>query len=344
MRVSAAGSGIWIETTLMRLGRELSDAGREASEGTRLDPGRTLGHAVIDVARVADELVTLRAIEAGNGLLGTRLASMQEALGGVTDIAARMFGEVAATPADGDGGRLAATAASALDDLGRRLNVTQNGAYLFSASAARSPAFLGSGDAAAPPLRALVDQFSAHFGFPPTDPAAATVTGAQMTAFLNGPARSVLAGPAWSVAWTGADGPASEARVAPGEVVAIDIDARAEGVQQLTSGLAALAALAGGSLSGEARAVLVADARERIGAGVAGIDSMRADLGRIQGAVADANERLGVSRKALEWTQTALLAVDPAQAAQRLNEAVQRLEASYAVTRRLSELSLLKVL
>lgn len=343
MRVSSASNGIWTETTLRRLGRDLAEAGRELSIGRRVDASRELGRGAIDIARVREEVTGLEQVRATNGLLRARLSVMQAALGDVADLAARTLGE-AVTSAATDGRRLATNAASALDDLGRRLNSTHEGMHLFSAGAVHSTAFRGSGDLTTAPLRTVADAFVVHFGFEPNDPAAATVSGSQMQAFLDGPFQDVFEDAGWSAAWSGAAGPPVQARIGPGETVSIDVDARAPTIRQLTSGLASLATFAGSQLSSEARSVALADAVERIGSSNVGIASLRGDLGRVEGFVAAADTRNSAATSALEMAENLLAGVDPAQAAQRLNNVVQMLEASYAITRRLSETSLLKVL
>ena len=344
MRVSAASSHILNESSLGRLSADLAIASKEVTSGKRADLGLALGDNVARVSLLRQEMQALDSITTTNGLLAARLDTMQGALASVGDVAQRALAEVVVGAETVGGDRLAHLARSQLDELGTHLNAAQDGMSLFAATNASGPAFLGSGDVGAQPLSKVVDAFVAHFGFQPDDPAALGISKAQMSTFLATSFAQLFVDPDWSSDWSGVGATPQQARIAPEEVVSVNVDANAEPVRRLTGGLALLAALGGGSFSGDARQALMTEARDRIGASSRGLDEMRADLGRIQERVSAASERMSVAKSVLVEAESKWTEVDPAEASLRFNNLVQQLEASYAITRRLSELTLLKAL
>lgn len=341
--VSTASEQISTEARLGRLARELATATEEVASGTRADIARALGPRTAELSRIRGETRQLGTIRDTNGLLAARLSTMQRALAGVSDLAQDALADVAATSTYAPPGQIAATARAKLVDLGTRLDVTQDGMHLFSGSEVGRAAFRVGGDVAAPPLAGIVDAFTTHFGFPPSAAAAAAVTAGEMRGFMAGPFANLFSDAGWS-AWSGAGGDAVEARIAPGESVAIATDARDPAVRQLVSGLALAAVFGASGLGAEARSAALEESTRRIGAGQAGIDRMRADLGRIEQRVAEASKGMSQSIDYLRAAESGLVDVDPTETAMRLYDIARRLEASLAVTRRLADLSLLRVL
>lgn len=344
MRISGASSHILNEAALGRLSSDLAVASAEVSSGKRADLGRELGHNSVQVLRLRVVAQALEGIETTNGLVSARLGTMQRALTSVADVAQEAVSDIVTVGDYLGGDRLARLAQASLNDLGTSLNVRQDGVSLFAANHANDQAFLGTGAVDTPPLSKIVDAFVNHFGFRPDDGAALGVTGPQMKAFLDNDFAARFTEPAWSSDWSGAGGGEQRVRIAPQEVVKIGVDASSEPIKQLTSGLALLAALGGGSLGGEARQELMAEARSRIGGSVRGVDEMRADLGRVQQQVTAATASISVARSAMAAAESKWTDVDTAEASLRFNQLAQKLEVSYAITRRLSELTLLKAL
>lgn len=341
--VSTASELISTEARLGRLGRALATATEEVASGTRADVGRALGGRTAELARIREESSRLATIRDTNGLLASRLSTMQHALGSVADLAQDALADVAATSSYASPEQTAAAARAKLIDLGTRLDVTQDGMHLLSGSEVDRAAFRASGELAEPPLVGVVDAFTAHFGFPPTAAAASSVTAADVAGFMAGPFVDLFSDAGWSD-WSGAGGDAVEARIAPGESVAIDVDARDPAIRQLASGLALAAVFGASGLGAEARSTVLAESARRIGAGQTGVDRMRAELGRIEERVAVTSQAMSQSIDYLRTAEDGLVGVDPTETAMRLYDISRRLEASLTLTRRLADLSLLKVL
>ncbi len=74
------------------------------------------------------------------------------------------------------------------------------------------------------------------------------------------------------------------------------------------------------------------------------LTGLRSDLGFAQSRLEEASSRLSAERTALDYARGSLLSVDPYDSATRLEETEFRLESLYAVTARLSRLSLMEYL
>jgi flagellar hook-associated protein 3 FlgL len=71
---------------------------------------------------------------------------------------------------------------------------------------------------------------------------------------------------------------------------------------------------------------------------------MQADMGSVQTRVNDATERLTIQSQSLAKSIGSIEDVDPYEVSVRLNNLQTQIETSYALTSRISQLSLLKFL
>lgn len=142
-------------------------------------------------------------------------------------------------------------------------------------------------------------------------------------------------------------GPAAAAvALAPGEVAALDITAQAPALKATLQGLvlgALLVADAGPKDPAE-RAELARRAGEFLLTGASVRADLMGQLGRTQQQIDQAQARNSAEATGLDIAHSELLAVDPYEAATRLQDAQTRLETLYALTARLQRLSLAEYL
>jgi flagellar hook-associated protein 3 FlgL len=124
----------------------------------------------------------------------------------------------------------------------------------------------------------------------------------------------------------------------------VDLDLRADtpvlrDVLKQTS-LSILATDPAFPLSAQDRADLLRGSAAQLVSGQARLTSLRADLGFAQERIEEGKVRLGSEQTSLEMARNAFLSVDPFETATHLQSAQSRLESLYAVTVRLSRLSL----
>lgn len=124
----------------------------------------------------------------------------------------------------------------------------------------------------------------------------------------------------------------------------IDLDLRADSpalrdaVKHIA--LAVLASDPAFGLSVQDKTRVLRESAAQLSATEGGLIGLRADLGFAQDRIEESKVRLYSERSSLEIARNSLLSVDPFEAATKLQDAQSRLESLYAVTVRLSRLSL----
>lgn len=136
--------------------------------------------------------------------------------------------------------------------------------------------------------------------------------------------------------------PAPPVPIAAGEVGATDATALDHGLRQTAKGLILGALLAEGAFAGDAtaRAALARRGGEVLAAAATDRAELSARLGQAEARLAEAQARHEAEGSALRIARASLVAADPYQAATELQEAEARLERLFALTARLSRLSL----
>lgn len=138
----------------------------------------------------------------------------------------------------------------------------------------------------------------------------------------------------------------AEITIAPGEKAAIGVTALDVGIRDTLKGLA-MAALMGRGVPGEAtvgRAALATMAGGALLAAQPHRAGLAAATGMVEGQIAAAQARNSAEITALELARAKIVSVDPFEAATKVKEAQTQLEMIYAVTARLSSLSLMEYL
>jgi flagellar hook-associated protein 3 FlgL len=134
--------------------------------------------------------------------------------------------------------------------------------------------------------------------------------------------------------------------VAPGQNATIDITAADPAVKETLKAFGMAALLDRGLFSGapQAQAGLLRRAGERLLEGQSSLALLGGRLGTTEGQIETARVRNGAETTALQIARAELLAVDPYEAASRLQEAQGQLESLYTITARLSRLNLVDFL
>ncbi len=130
--------------------------------------------------------------------------------------------------------------------------------------------------------------------------------------------------------------------IAQGEVARVDITAADPAIRDSLKGLAMAALLDRGLLSGrpEGRADIVRRAGESLVASQTGLATLTARLGSTQAQIGMAEQRNTAEASALRIARSDILSVDGYEVASRLQETQTQLETLYALTSRMSRLSL----
>ncbi len=322
-----------------RLQGEIANATQEIAGGRYADVGLTLGAQVSRSLSLRQSAAEIAALKDGNALTGLRLSASQSVLQQLQKSADSQFAALTALPADKRGAAMAASANDTLASLTSLLNSSASGQALFAGiNTGANPIRDG---AAANAKAAAVTAFQTAFGFPPSDPRAATLTAAQVKTFLEGPVASQFADPSWGTTWSQASSTVVTSQIALGETVTSSVTANETAFRQLAQA-AVVSGLGLAGLSADAQAAVSDRVMGLLSQASAGLVSLQADLGRSQSRITDANTRLDAQANFIKTDIARLETVDPAEAKIRLDAAKTQLQMSYSLTAQLQELSLLK--
>ncbi len=310
---------------------ELNTLTAEIGSGRTQNVAKHLGG---DYSYLSDIERSLRVVR-GYGIAASEATqftdAMQTVLGTIQDTTSALSADLLAAgsvalPAVRDS--VALTAQGRLGSIVSAFNTSVAGRGLFSGIATDRPA-LASADTILAQLRPVI-------------------------AGLTDPAEYLAAIDAWFAPGAGFDtagylgATTSLAPFRVGSDSAVDLDLRADDPRLR----AVLADVSAAALSTDPVSSLddtdVASVQRRLGERIRttndAVTGLRADLGYAQSRLEEATSRLSAERTALDYARGSLLGVDPYESATRLEETEFRLESLYAVTARLSRLSLMDYL
>jgi flagellar hook-associated protein 3 FlgL len=183
--------------------------------------------------------------------------------------------------------------------------------------------------------------FQAEFGFPQSSPLAANITSAQMQAFIGGAFTGQFSPASWGANWSQASDTYRTIRTDQGQVSEIPLNANLQPIRDLAAAITLALDGGTGNLSQGTFQTLVDKATALSAQSESGIGEAQALLGNVQFEVKAARQRIESRNNILQKEIIALEGVDPYEAATRVNTITNQLEASYALTARISRLSLL---
>jgi flagellar hook-associated protein 3 FlgL len=319
--------------------KRLADAQSEAATGRHSDIGSALGARMGTDIKYRVHLNTLE--RSGSGVKQAALAAdaVQDALATLSSLADRFRSSLAGASTSVNGRELnAALAVSALDSMQNSMSLTMDGRYLFSGLASDTPPLKAYGEG---PRQALRDAFQTEFGFLPQDPAASTLSADDVMSFIDDVFSSYFSGTGWTSTWSAASSEESKLRLQSGERIDLSTTVNTPFAQKLTQAFALMDIFGESKVNATAFAavsnlsmVLVSEAQVAIG-------DEQAKIGIGQARLRD--ERVELDQKQTRITAAVLAfeSVDPYEAATRVNLLMTQLESSYALTGRISRMSLL---
>ena len=322
--------------------RRLSEAQAESASGRHYDVGLALGS---QTGRDIDTRLRLTSIDQDvtrANMASARAEAVQASLSTLSNLAAGFRSTLTAARTSENGHSLSASLArSSLDSLRQSLSVSQDGQYLFSGLATDKAPLNAYEDG---PRQAVIDAFQASFGFPPDDPAAAGLSSTDVTNFLDGPFAALFSGTSWASTWSQATDEAPVFRLQSGPPLTLTTTANASFSQTLAQAFTIMDVLGSSKINATAfisavdtSLTLVSEAQVKVG-------QEQAQIGIGQGLLKDSLFTLQQRKPALMSLLSDLEGVDPYDAATRVNLLMTQLESSYALTGRISRMSLLSYL
>lgn len=333
--------------TIGRGQNEVQKLQQEIVTGRHADIGIALGAKTANSVSLNQDVKRLNGIIDSNALVTQRLSSSQAALDLMADSAQQMMEAFITAHGSDDANRLLIAQRDIETALGAftiAVNTSSNGEYLFSGINTNTKPvedYLAAGSA----NKAAFDAtFFGYFGFAQNDPAAATITIAQMDDFLINVLEPDFTGAGWNANWSSASDTNVSSRIMRNEVVDSSINANTSGMRTF-----ALAAVIGvemlnSPITSEVRAFLNSRAIEYAGSAVTGIDNERSTLGVSENRITKANTALEAQIRIITLHLSDVEGVDAYEASTRMNSLLAQVETSYSLTARIQQMSLMNYL
>ncbi|MFT3988556.1 flagellar hook-associated family protein [Aestuariivirga sp.] len=323
--------------------RSLANAQIEASTSRYADIGLALGANTGRDVALRNEMAELGQIKDANGLLSSRATVTQDALSQMQTIANNFIETLTGAQSATNGQALAQQAAEgALAQITSLLNTTQNGQYIFGGlNSGTAPLADYDGSSA---QAAVNTAFQASFGVTPDDAGVSAISSTDMSAFLDGSFAELFGQSSWETSWTAASSDLAQARINSTQHASVDSSATALPFRQLVSALTMVAGLGAPNLSAGAFDAIAQKALSVSAEAAGSLGAEQSRVGLAQNAVSNATDAITSRINSLTKAVQKMEGVDPYDAATRVNTLMTQLEASYSLTARISNLSLLNEL
>lgn len=333
--------------TIGRGQNEIQKLNTEVVTGRHADIGLALGAKASNSVTLNSDVSRLKGILDSNALVTQRLSAAQASMDVMSDAAQQMLEAFISVNGSDDANRLLIAQRdieTALDAFTTAANTSSNGEYLFAGINTNTEPledYLAAGSA---PKAAFDATFLGHFGFTQNDPAAATITVAQMNNFITTVLEPAFTGAAWTTDWSNASDTNVSSRILKNEVVDSSTNANVEGMRNFALAAVIGVELINSPINAEVRASLNRTAIEYAGAAVTGIDNERSMLGVSENRITKANTALESQIRVLTLHLGDVEGVDAYEASTRMNSLLAQVEASYTLTARIQQMSLMNYL
>jgi flagellar hook-associated protein 3 FlgL len=334
-----------LRNSMLRMQAELTKVQKEVVTGRVADTGLALGARTAQSVSLARDVERLSGLIDSNGLVAARLDATQGLFGQLADVAENLRSTLTSSVSGNASPQVAQTDALAtLDAMTGILNSSLNGEHLF-AGINTDVRPLNAYDAPASPAKAAFDAaFLAHFGYAQTDPAAASMSAAEMTAFLTTVVEPQFLGAGWQANWSNATDERITSRIALNESAETSVSANDDGVKKLAMIAATVSELLSGPLGGAARTALMEYSVTKVGEALDDFGRTRARVGLVQARVTAASERVEMQVDLFTLNIQDLEGVDPYEASTKVSSLVSQIETAYALTARIQQLSFIRFL
>ncbi|ATU95881.1 flagellar biosynthesis protein FlgL (plasmid) [Phyllobacterium zundukense] len=324
---------------------ELVRAQKEATTGFVFDTGLALGSRTGQSISLRKEHDRLTVLTETNGVIAERMTASQNALSNIIKGSQGFLGDVTAMRGSATGRAIIVDQAKGLLQTATDLvNTTYNGEYIFAGENTDVKP-LGDYGAAGDPARAAVLQsFQDYFGFPTTDPQVANITAADMKDYLDTSFAAEFDAGSWSTNFSSASDTLVKSRIAPTELAETSVSANNAGFRQLAMSYTMIAEFGDIGLNQTAFDAVIDKAAATTMQTTTSLAGAQSFLGNAQGRTKDATDRLTVQINVLNSSVLDLEAVDPYEAANRVEALRTQIDASYALTVKIQSLSLLNYL
>ncbi|MCK5932802.1 MAG: flagellar hook-associated family protein [Fulvimarina manganoxydans] len=342
--VSSMGLSGAPRMAVFRAQEQLAIAQKEVATGRYADVGLTLGVTVSRTISMRGQLSNTEKLIGANTAIAQRFDTMQAVLETVAQTGDTLKASIIANGASDVSMRVNRQGGeSAIGQLIGALNTSFGSRSLFSGAAADQPAMLPSvsTDFATSSAKTAIDAAWSGLlaGRQPNQ-----ISGAELTNFIDSQFDTLFNDTNWKNDWSQASDGAIDNRIGDTETIQTSRSANEVAFRDLMKSYVMISALNPEELGDEARQVLTRRTLETLDKGLTELNSIRTEIGGYQERVKLANENLETRAKILEVSVAEIEEVDQYEASTRVTNLRNLLETSYAVTARISRMSILNYL
>jgi flagellar hook-associated protein 3 FlgL len=328
--------------------KEMVKLQEETVTGRHSDVGAVLGAKTARTLNLHRDLQRMESLKSTNALTTQRLAASQEALGLMSEAANSAMEVMIALSGitSADQLQLASkTLGSTLQTFTSAANTSFSGEYLFAGiNSDVVPLNDYFAESPVSDAKAAFDfAFNAHFGFPQTDAAVASITPGDMAFFID-TLEGSFTGADWETDWSNASSENMQSRVSTSETVQSSTNVNTSGMRYMALGMVMGKELLALGISDAARKVVSDRSIEFMGLAISGIDGERSILGVSEARVTQANNSLNAQISILSTSINDMEGIDTYEAATRVTTLESQLSLAYTLTSRIQNLSLLNYL
>nr|BAT30844.1 flagellar hook-associated protein L [Fulvimarina pelagi] len=322
-------------------------AQKEVSTGRYADVGKSLGTSVARTISMRAELSNLEKLTTANTAIGQRFETMQAALGSVAETGESLLSSLISGSGTSVGFDINQRSATAnIGQLVGALSGSFGSRYIFSGAKTDTPpikadlaADYGTSAAFASVDAAWQAYVTANAGGDP-----AQITAAQMESFLANEFEAVFDDANWAANWSDASDNQTVSRIGENDMMRSSASANDQSFRNIMKSYVMLSNFSGESLADETRQVLASSSIETLSKGLSQLTDLRSDIGLGEERIERANEGLKVQTAILKIGIGEEEEIDIYEAKTRIDSLMNTLEMSYALTARVSRLSLLNFL
>ncbi len=326
-----------LRQSVLQTQSSLSTLQQESTSGKYADLGLQLGHQAGATIAIAQESSHLTALTNSNVAVSTRLASTYSAIESITSDAQALSNTLIANASNAAiSPSTHSQAQFSLQSLISKLNTYVGGQYIFGGINSSVAPFADYTSIAGKADQALQSDLpSDETQATPGDIAAAVSSSGSFGALFEAGTTGAL---------TTASTAQITSQIAPQQSIQTSVTANQFGLQQIAKAYSLLSTLGSTAFSQPTSQAIVATATSLLGAGIASLTNIQADIGTAQNAVSAANDQITAQQTILTSNVSDAENVDTYSLSTKLTAYSNQLQVAYSLTSQLKSLSLVNYL
>nr|WP_316652384.1 flagellar hook-associated family protein [uncultured Gellertiella sp.] len=328
---------------------QLMKAERESTTGKYDDIGVALGAKTTRSLDLNGELLRLQNLKDTNSVVTQRLSASQEALTNMSQNGQTILNALVALSGNVDQTSLTTsknTITSAFTAFTGAANTSLNGEYLFSGINTDVKPLNDYFDPAGSPAKTAFNSALTSFLGAQVPPlaSASSMSAAQMSDFIDNTLTPMYSGASWNTDWSQATNQNVTSRINRNELVETSANANSSGIRNMALATVISTELLSLNLATDVRQAAASKATAAVGQAISGLDQERGKLGLSEARVKNANDSLAAQKDIITTHLSDLEGVDGFEASTRVQNLKALVEASYSLTARIQQLSLVNYL